>query len=66
MTGTYSSYDALGLAELVRGGDASPAELLEQAIARAEAVNDKVGAIIRPLYDFGRTRAAENPSGPFG
>lgn len=33
----YADYDALGLAELVRNGDVSAAELLSDAVTRAEA-----------------------------
>ncbi len=38
----YAKHDALGLAGLVRKGDVSPLELVEAAIARAEAVNGKL------------------------
>lgn len=43
----------------MRTGDVSPAELLETAIARAEAVNPQLNAIVTPLYDNGRQMAAE-------
>ena len=32
----YDQFDALGLAELVKKGEVSPAELLEESIARTE------------------------------
>ena len=32
----YSEYDGLGLAELVRRGEVSPAELVEEAITRID------------------------------
>ena len=35
----YGRYDALGLAELVRNGQVSPAELLDEALARTALVN---------------------------
>lgn len=35
----YRTHDALGLAELVAAREVSPTELLDVAIARAEAVN---------------------------
>ncbi len=42
----YGNYDALGLAELVRRRQVTPAELVEAAIARAERVNPRLGAIV--------------------
>jgi amidase len=62
----YVSRDATALAELVRSGDVTPAELLETAIARAEAVNPQLNAIVTPLYDQGRAMAAQlSDAGPF-
>jgi amidase len=34
----YDQYDGLGLAELVNNGEVSPTELVEEAIARIEAL----------------------------
>jgi Asp-tRNA(Asn)/Glu-tRNA(Gln) amidotransferase A subunit family amidase len=62
----YEQYDALGLADLVRRGKVTPAELLEAAIQRVEARNPKVNAVIMPLYDHGRRAIADGlPDGPF-
>lgn len=62
----YEDYDALGLAELVRDGEVTPAELLDAAIARAEARNPAVNAIVAKLYDHGRRAIATGlPDGPF-
>ena len=62
----YENYDALGLAELVRNGEVTAAELLDAAIARAEMRNPTVNAIVDKLYDHGRdTIAAGLPDGPF-
>lgn len=47
----YRQYDALGLAELVRTGQVTAAELLAIAIQRAEAVNPQINAINLPLYE---------------
>lgn len=55
----YRRYDALGLAELVRNKEMKPAEILEIAIARAEAVNPAINAIIYPLYDMAKKMAGE-------
>ncbi|WP_035845037.1 amidase [Kitasatospora azatica] len=63
----YRRYDAVGLAELVAKREVSPIELLDAAIARAEAVNGKVNAIITPMYQIARERAAAEAesTGPF-
>ena len=42
----YRTYDAIGLAELVRSGEAKPAELLEAARTRADEVNPRINAIV--------------------
>ncbi len=61
----YGNYDALGLAELVRNRQVSATELLEAALARAEAVNPKLNAIIIPMHDIARARAKEKLEGSF-
>ena len=43
----YVRHDAVGLAELVRRREVTPAELLETAIARTAAVNPKINAVVR-------------------
>ncbi len=58
--------DATAQAELVRRGEASPLELTEAAIARIEAVNPQINAVIHELFDEAREAAAgELPDGPF-
>ncbi len=62
----YRNHDALALAELVRRGDISPDALLDIAIARAEAVNPQINAIIHPLYEEARAAAKNvDTSAPF-
>ncbi|GAA3935831.1 amidase [Hymenobacter algoricola] len=62
----YDRYDGLGLAELVRTGQVTAAELCEAAIARAESLNPRLNAIVRPLYAAARQRAGAGlPVGPF-
>jgi len=62
----YENYDALGLAKLVRNREITAEELLEAAIARAEARNPSLNAIVDELYDFGRNAIASGlPDGPF-
>ncbi|QUD88068.1 amidase [Phenylobacterium montanum] len=59
-------YDALGLGELVAGREVQPAELLDRAIARVEAVNPAINAVVLKHYDEARAQlASEPPSGPF-
>jgi amidase len=58
--------DATEQARLVREGEASAIELLDEAIARAESLNPQLNAIIHPLYEQAREAAAgEVPDGPF-
>ncbi len=60
------SLDALGLAELVRRKEVTPLELVDAAIARAEALNPRLNAIVDAHYDRARKQAgAELPAGPF-
>jgi len=68
MTGfpEYDTYDALGLAELVRTKQISPAELCEEAIARIERINPHLNAVILRMYDKAMQTAAKPlPEGPF-
>jgi len=62
----YGRYDALGLAELVQRGDVSPAELLDEALARTGLVNPKINAVIHLMEARAREAiAAGLPDGPF-
>ena len=62
----YESYDALGLAELIRKGEAKPSEILEAAIARLEERNPKLNAVVIPMIDEAREAAGGDlPDGPF-
>ena len=67
MTTDLVQLDATAQAELVRRGEATPLELVEAAIARIEAVNPQLNAVITPLFDKARAGAAssELPDGPF-
>jgi amidase len=62
----YLAHDAVGLAELLRGKEVTPAEVLEAAIERAEEVNPELNAIILPMYEEGRRIATASPEGPLG
>jgi amidase len=58
--------DATAQADLVRRGEVSPRELTEAAIARIEAVNPKLDAVIRTRFDAARQEAeGPLPDGPF-
>lgn len=62
----YDAYDALGLANLVRSKQVSAAELLDEAIARAQRVNPKLNALVCDRYERARLDAiAGLPDGPF-
>src|SRR5262249_36350458 len=62
----YEQYDALGLAALVRTGEVCPEALLEAAIARIEAHNPLLNAVVTPMFDQARAAIrAGLPSGPF-
>ena len=61
----YEQYDALGLAELVRRKEVTPDELLDAAIARVEARNPAINAVVMKLYDHAHQAiAAGLPDGP--
>jgi amidase len=62
----YSGRDGLGLAELVARGEATAAELCEEAIARIDAVDSQLNAIVHRMFREGRAVAAGAlPAGPF-
>jgi amidase len=50
--------DAVALAGMVNRGEVKPAELVEAAIERLEAVNPEINAVAEKLYDDARRRAA--------
>ena len=61
----FEDHDALGLATLIREGAITAAEVLEAAIARCEARNPALNAVVMELYDHGRAAVAGDlPDGP--
>jgi amidase len=54
-----SALDATAQAELVRTGQATPAELVDAAIARIERWNPELNAVIVPMFDEARRTARE-------
>ncbi|MEI9997208.1 MAG: amidase family protein [Rhizomicrobium sp.] len=62
----YADYDGLGLAHLVRKGEVTPLELLDEAIARIEKHNPTLNAVVYKAYDEARAVAkGKLPDGPF-
>lgn len=65
--GDFLGLDAIDLAALVRHGEASPSELLEWSIARCEALNPSLNAVVIECFDRARASVAKGdlPDGPF-
>lgn len=62
----YDAHDAIGLAALVRSGQITAAELFETFVARVDALNPALNAVIEPVFDQARAAiAAGLPDGPF-
>ena len=61
----YRTFDGLGLAALVGRRQVSARELLETAIARAEAVNPAINALSQKLYDSALAAVGHVEEGPF-
>ncbi len=62
----YAAHDGLGLADLVRRGEVTPAELVDEAIARIERHNPQLNAVVYKIYDRARSAAAQPANGAFG
>ena len=67
MKDEFADLDAVAQAELVRRGDVTPLELVEAAIARVQALDPSLDAVITPLFDQALERAGspELADGPF-
>ena len=62
----YSSYDAVGLAALIRDGEVTAEEALAAALARMRQVQPQLNAVVHEMEDEARrTLAAGVPDGPF-
>ena len=63
----FDERNSLDIAQLVKAGEVTPAELTEEAIRRIEALNPTLNAVSIPLFDYGRKAAADPalPDGPF-
>lgn len=56
---SYTAYDALGLAALVRAREVSPRELVETAFARMDEVNPLLNAVVRTRREAALKEAGE-------
>ena len=62
----YDDHDAVGLAQLVRRGEVTPTELLEEALRRIEERDGAINSIVLDLQHRARSAiAAGLPDGPF-
>ncbi len=59
----FDDYDALGQAELVRTRQASPLELVDDAIARIERLDSKLNAVVWRSFERAREHARSGPPG---
>ena len=63
---SYSSHDALSLAELVRTKQVSPRELVQASIERIESMNPKLNAVVHRMFEVALKQAeGPLPDGPF-
>lgn len=61
----YDEHDALGLAALVKRGEVTELELLDEAIARMQATDDALNAVVIDMHDEARRQIARGvPEGP--
>lgn len=62
----YDDLDGLALAALVRAGQVTPSELVDEAIRRAEAVGVPLGAVVAPMYQHAKDMSRRPlPEGQF-
>lgn len=61
----YASYDATGLARLVRSREVHPLEILEASIATIEHLNPVVNAVVFAAFEEARRAAPAAMDGPF-
>jgi amidase len=62
----YSSYDGLGLADLVARKEVSPKELVEAAVEAIAKLNPKLNAVLQTLPELATAEIRDGlPAGPF-
>jgi amidase len=65
-TSDFSSYDAMGLAGLLRTKQITPLEVIEDTVRKIEAINPKLNAVIHKTYETAREQASQPlGDGPF-
>ncbi len=67
MADEFAGFDATAQADLVRKGEVTPAELVEAAITRIEALEGDLNALVTRQFEraLEEARCAELPDGPF-
>jgi amidase len=65
MKDDLSRLDATAQAALVSSGEVTPVELVEAAIARIEALNPTLNAVVTPIFERALDTARAGPTGPF-
>jgi amidase len=67
VTSEVARKDAVALAEMIRKGDLSPIELIDDTIERIETLDPQLNAVIHPAFEKAREAAASDdlPDGPF-
>lgn len=62
----YSNYDGLALAELVRKGEVTANEVLDNALSGIDQLNDQINGVTARIDDLARAEIANGlPDGPF-
>ncbi len=61
----YAEYDGVDLAELVKKGGITPAELIEAAADRVARHNPTINAVVYQAFDEALAKADKLPVGPF-
>jgi amidase len=62
----YDSFDAIGLADLVRRGQVTAKELLDEALARTAKVDPEINAVVVKHYDYAERQITKGlADGPF-
>lgn len=67
ISAVYSESDATSLADLVRRGDLTALELLDEAIRRTEQVDPQINAVVMRHFELARqyVKKGQLPEGPF-
>ena len=62
----YGDLDGIALAELIRKGEVTALELVNEAISRIEELNPKLNAVVYEMYGHARELAGKPQAGTFG